>query len=331
MRAAVAGPATGPRALHAATGAIIADRLRVADTHWSRLRGLLGTRRLGAGDGLWITPCRQVHMLGMRYPIDVVFLDREGRVVRTLAGLAPWRISPNVSESVSVLELPAGSIERLAIDPGGRIAIEGIEARAARPPSAGAAGNLALAAFFLVFMAGHLATWRRSGQLVSLLAGGQYALLAALFAVRRPATVVSDRALDWTVGVAGLLLPLLLRPAGAAGPLVGLGRTLHVVGFVVATLAALSLGRSIGIVAANRGVRTGGLYAAVRHPLYLGEGLRCLGYLVAQPSLRNAAIVVGTLAALGARVAVEERLLGREPAYREYRGRVRWRFIPFVV
>ena len=112
------------RAKTASTGAIVAERLRVAATHWTRLRGLLGTPELPAGDGLWIRPCRQVHMFGMRYSIDVVFLDDGPTVVGLAAGLRPWRVSPLVEASSSVLELPLGTIERTQLRMGDRLEIE---------------------------------------------------------------------------------------------------------------------------------------------------------------------------------------------------------------
>ena len=112
------------RAHVAGTGAVVAERLRLADTHWTRLRGLLGTRELPAGDGLWIRPCRQVHMFGMRYAIDVVFLDDERRVVDLVPQLGPWRVSKHVKAATSVLELPAGTIERAALAPHQRVVIE---------------------------------------------------------------------------------------------------------------------------------------------------------------------------------------------------------------
>jgi uncharacterized protein len=112
--------------LHRASvaGAPVADRLAVADTHWTRLRGLLGTRALPAGDGLWIRPCRQVHMFGMRYAIDVVFLDDSARIVGLTSDLRPWRVSPLVRPATSVLELPAGTIARAALRQGQTITIE---------------------------------------------------------------------------------------------------------------------------------------------------------------------------------------------------------------
>jgi uncharacterized membrane protein (UPF0127 family) len=113
-----------PCVLNRKNRAVVVERLRLAHTHWTRLRGLLGTRSLEAGEGLWIKPCRQVHMFGMRYAIDVVFLDKELRVVGTVSALAPNKISPKVSRAESVLELPVGSIERTGLIEGTVLEIE---------------------------------------------------------------------------------------------------------------------------------------------------------------------------------------------------------------
>ncbi len=111
------------RATIAESGASVADRVRVADTHWTRLRGLLGTSTLPAGDGLWIRPCRQVHMFGMPYPIDVVFLDEHLTVVGLAETLRPWRVSQLVRAATSVIELPAGTIAGTRLRAGQRLAI----------------------------------------------------------------------------------------------------------------------------------------------------------------------------------------------------------------
>ncbi len=119
------------RASDGASGIVVAERLRPAHTHWTRLRGLLGTAPLAPGDGLWLRPCRQVHMFGMRYPIDVVFLDGAQRIVGLIPTLRPWRVSPLVRAATSVLELPAGTIARTGLHEGQHVTIE------ARSPSAG--------------------------------------------------------------------------------------------------------------------------------------------------------------------------------------------------
>ena len=112
------------RARDTETGAVIAERLRPAHTHWTRLKGLLGTRTLSAGDGLWLKPCRQVHMIGMRYAIDVLFLDDAHHVLLAIEGLAPGKISPKVRDATSVLELPEGTLARIGVRTGARILIE---------------------------------------------------------------------------------------------------------------------------------------------------------------------------------------------------------------
>jgi hypothetical protein len=91
-------------------GAVLATTARLADTPRSRRIGLLHHEKLGAGEGLWIYPTQAVHTFGMRFPIDVAFLDRSLRVKRVYHGLAPFRMTPPVWGSRSVLELPSGSL-----------------------------------------------------------------------------------------------------------------------------------------------------------------------------------------------------------------------------
>lgn len=84
------------------------ERCVVADTAGSRMRGLLGRPPLEPGEGLLLVPCRAVHTFFMRYPIDVVFLDRELRVLRVCSRVRPWRLRA-CRRAQAVLELPAGS------------------------------------------------------------------------------------------------------------------------------------------------------------------------------------------------------------------------------
>ncbi len=92
----------------------LATDLRVAHTHLSRLLGLLATSPddFRNGRGLWIRPCRGVHTLAMRFPIDVVYLDRVGTVVHVENNLQPWRFSPIRMQAASVLELPSHTVAR---------------------------------------------------------------------------------------------------------------------------------------------------------------------------------------------------------------------------
>lgn len=106
-----------------ATGLLLGERLRIADSIYSRLRGLLGHPEPGSGEGLLIEPCNGIHTVGMRYPIDVLFLSPEGWVLRCERALPPGRFVPYVADSRRVLELPAGTIDASGTAVGHRLAV----------------------------------------------------------------------------------------------------------------------------------------------------------------------------------------------------------------
>jgi uncharacterized membrane protein (UPF0127 family) len=105
--------------------AYLATALAVADTHWTRLRGLLGLRSsdFRNGSGLWIVPCHGVHTLGMGFPIDVVYLDRAMTVIHIQRDLQPWRFAPVRTQAASVLELPCRTAAETRTAVGDRIEI----------------------------------------------------------------------------------------------------------------------------------------------------------------------------------------------------------------
>jgi len=90
---------------------VLGDAVEVAETAKARRTGLLKHERLDPGQGLWIVPCEAVHSFGMKFAIDVLYLDRRKRVRKTRKDMAPRRISACLLAH-SVLELPAGTIER---------------------------------------------------------------------------------------------------------------------------------------------------------------------------------------------------------------------------
>ena len=98
-------------AFNRTTGRPIAERVEKADDAASRSKGLLGRDSLDRTEGLWIVPCPMIHTFFMRFPIDVLFLDRGLKVVRVLENLKPWRLSPWVFSAHSVLELAGGSLQ----------------------------------------------------------------------------------------------------------------------------------------------------------------------------------------------------------------------------
>ncbi|MFD1039292.1 DUF192 domain-containing protein [Virgibacillus byunsanensis] len=98
-------------------------KIKHADNYWARLRGLLFYKNPIKEEGLLITPCNSVHMLFMRFAIDVVFLDQSNTVVKVVPNLKPWRIVLPVITAHAALELPTGTIKNREICEGDKILI----------------------------------------------------------------------------------------------------------------------------------------------------------------------------------------------------------------
>lgn len=106
------------RLVNITNGATLADDIEEALSHSQRRKGLLGRDSLEPGAGLCFPRCRQVHTFGMRFPIDVLFIDRDGKLIRSCSGLEPGRLSPLVPRSRNVVELPSGTCETTGTHPG---------------------------------------------------------------------------------------------------------------------------------------------------------------------------------------------------------------------
>jgi len=105
-------------AVNRTKGILLGDRIEVADSFFRRLAGLLGRPPLSEGEGLWILPCSSVHSIGMRYPIDVLFLGVRGEVIGAYPGFPPGRLTRLFSGAKGVLELPEGILLRTGTEPG---------------------------------------------------------------------------------------------------------------------------------------------------------------------------------------------------------------------
>ena len=105
--------------------AYLATELAIADTRWTRLRGLLGLAAddFRNGSGLWIIPCHGVHTLGMGFPIDVIYLDRALTVIDVQPAVRPWRFAPVRRQAASVLELPCHIVAETKTTIGDKIEI----------------------------------------------------------------------------------------------------------------------------------------------------------------------------------------------------------------
>jgi uncharacterized membrane protein (UPF0127 family) len=91
------------------SGTVVANAVRAASTPWERVVGLIGARELEAEGGLWLEPCSTIHTMGMRFPIDVVLMDRAGRVVAIAPNVPPLRPFVSHKSTAIIVELPAGS------------------------------------------------------------------------------------------------------------------------------------------------------------------------------------------------------------------------------
>lgn len=104
-------------------GTVVCERCEIPESTFGRARGLLGRNELEPGGGMLIDRAGSVHMFFMRFPIDVVFLDRDWTVVAVRHGLRPWRVA-GARRAVAALELPAGAAAEAGLETGDVLVIE---------------------------------------------------------------------------------------------------------------------------------------------------------------------------------------------------------------
>ena len=98
----------------------IVARVNQTSHFFERMRGLLGTSKLEMDAGLLIVPCSSVHTFGMRYTIDLIFLDRNWTIIKTVKSLAPWRIAAS-NKANMVLELASGMLDKRQLSVGQKL------------------------------------------------------------------------------------------------------------------------------------------------------------------------------------------------------------------
>lgn len=109
--------------IHGPTGGVLVERLEIARSTRDRMRGLLGRDSLPSGGGMLIERCSSIHTFFMKFPIDVIFLDRDGAARKVVADLGPWRLA-SAWGAQDVVELPAGTLSRMPVCPGDALRIE---------------------------------------------------------------------------------------------------------------------------------------------------------------------------------------------------------------
>jgi protein-S-isoprenylcysteine O-methyltransferase Ste14 len=169
------------------------------------------------------------------------------------------------------------------------------------------------------------------GNALPLLLVGSEAIVVAFVLLRRRTQDISLNWQDWLFGLAGTVAPLLVM-ASSGKPIVPieLCATLMILGISFNLWAKMTLRRSFGVVAANRGVKISGPYRLVRHPMYAGYTLTQIGFLLSGPTLWNFCIYALALGLQIARMRAEERVLMKDPAYSAMAQRVRFRLLPLV-
>ena len=108
-------------------GTVLGESVEIADTSEKRRVGLLNHTRLDPGSGLWILPCESVHTFFMKFPIDLVYLDKHRKVRKVRHAVPPWRLSACLTAH-SILEFPAGTAKKSGTLPGDELSIEKLDA-----------------------------------------------------------------------------------------------------------------------------------------------------------------------------------------------------------
>lgn len=203
--------------------------------------------------------------------------------------------------------------------------------RTTRERAADVAGRALCGLLFLLLCNNLLRDFVETRHVTGLLLLISEALVVVFIVFRRPARQV-DRSLAARVITAiSLAGPPLLR-AGAEAPLLpdAVTASVSAAGLLLVIAAKMTLGRSFGLVPANRGVVDGGPYGLMRHPIYAGYLVSHAAFLAAHPTATNIALLVVADSALVVRALLEERTLLLDARYRAYCGRVGWHLVPGV-
>lgn len=187
-----------------------------------------------------------------------------------------------------------------------------------------------VALLFVLLSANLLVEFARTWHLTGLLLLVNEGLVVILTLVRRRALTVDRSRLASLVTFVSVFGPPLLRPTGEALLPDPITAVISLIGLTLVVAGKLTLGRSFGLVPANRGVVANGPYSLIRHPIYAGYLITHVGFLAAHPAPLNIALVAAADSALIFRALLEERVLGDDERYQVYCRRVSWHLVPGV-
>lgn len=172
---------------------------------------------------------------------------------------------------------------------------------------------------------------RATGRVTGLLLLASESLVVVLTVFRRSAGQVDRSTRARLLTTLSMIGPPLVKPALLAPLLPGAATVaISAVGLLVVCAGKISIGRSFGLLPANRGIVSSGIYRLLRHPIYAGYLVSHAAFLAANPTAWNAVALVLADAALLRRAVCEEATLAQDPEYKSYMGRVRWRVAPGV-
>lgn len=192
------------------------------------------------------------------------------------------------------------------------------------------AGRAAISAWFVVFAVQIGAEFVRTGHLTGLLLLVSELLVVVLTVMRRPAVRVDRAWRTRIVALASMVGIPLLRPIGVGIVPDAATAAVSAVGLLLIIAGKVALGRSFGLMPANRGIVCRGVYRVMRHPIYAGYLVTHAAFLVAHPLGWNLLVLVASDTALLVRAICEERTLARDADYAAYMTQVRWRVLPGV-
>ncbi len=109
------------KVLNQTKNTIIAFECKTADNFFTRLKGLIGKKLLPEGSGLLIIPCNSIHMFFMKIPLDVIFIDKAGKVVYLSENIKPWQATRIIKKARCTIELPAGTIAQSRTEVGDKL------------------------------------------------------------------------------------------------------------------------------------------------------------------------------------------------------------------
>jgi len=184
-----------------------------------------------------------------------------------------------------------------------------------------------LVTMFVLFAWANFSHWRSTGKPSGLGTTALEAWAAMLFLVRRSPERLSVRPLAWIAAPVGSFAMLLARPHAGGLPQLPC-ELLQLAGVLLALVSLATLGRSFGLVAADRGLKTRGPYRLVRHPAYAGYLVAYTGYVLENPSAANAALLLLSTVFQLIRIREEEAVLDGDAAYSGYRRSVPYRLVP---